>query len=191
MTLAGKRLFIATKLSRDFLNELTNAVKYLKKELDCEVNWVKPENCHITYAFLGDVLPDKGKVIIEKIKAVKVNKFSISAGNLNSFPLKGSPGIIWLGINRGADNIQEIAENLRADALSEGFAFKDKFYSHITLGRVRREKMCGKSFKNVFAQATKLIDRSLSFDVVNIELFESILNAQGSVYRSLYKRELI
>jgi RNA 2',3'-cyclic 3'-phosphodiesterase len=189
--LAGKRLFISTKLSCDFLDELTSAVKYLKRELACEVNWVNPENCHITYAFLGDVLPDKGKVIIEKIKAVKVKKFFISAGYIDSFPFKGRPRIIWLGINRGADNIQEVAENLRADARSEGFAFKDKFYSHITLGRVRREKMCGKSFKNVFAQATKLIDRSLSFEVVNIELFESILSAQGPVYRSLYKKELI
>ena len=154
------RVFIATKPSEAFLDELIRIRAHLKKEFSSGINWVKPENLHITHAFLGDVSPDKCKAIIERMKAVKFEKFFVSAGNLGCFPLKGKPSIIWLGIKEGADKLVEVAEKLRSDAISEGFLFKNDFSPHITLGRVRRDEIISKSVNEVFGQTVKLIDRN-------------------------------
>ena len=185
------RVFIATKLTHDFTNELTSAREYLKKELGNGIKWVNPENLHITYAFLGDVSPDKCEAVIRKMKANEFEKFSISAGNIGCFPVKGKPRIIWLGINKGAGKLEEVAQELRDGLVSEDFIFKNKFSSHITLGRARGEKINSASINKVFGQALKLIDGNLSFKVSNIELVESILSSKGPLYKSVFKVELI
>lgn len=185
------KAFIATMFSGCFLNELTRVSEYLKKEFGDKIKLVKPENLHITYAFLGDVSSDRREDIIKRMKAVKLEKFSVSAGNLGRFPDKGDSKVIWLGINEGIGRLEETAEKLRVNLAIDGFVFKNKFFPHITLGRVRREGMSGGNINDVFSQALKLIDGSLSFDALNIELFESVSGASGQVYKSLYKMKLL
>ena len=184
------RIFVGTRVPDGFLDELICALEYLKKEIGCDMNWVKPENFHITYAFLGDVSTDKCETIIRRMKAERYKKFSISIGDFGCFPLKGKPKVIWLGINKGAFKLEEVAEKLRADLASDGFVFKDKFFPHITLARVRREEISGNNIGKIFTQALKLIDKKLSFEVLTIELFESILVPEGPVYKSVHKMEL-
>ncbi|MCG2726706.1 MAG: RNA 2',3'-cyclic phosphodiesterase [Elusimicrobia bacterium] len=204
------RAFIATRLSLDFSNELIRVSEYLKKELCClpakygnqyqlsfaragKIKWVKPENLHITYAFLGDIQPDKRENIIARMKAVRVDKFIISAGNLGCFFAQGKPKTIWLGINEGADKLEEAAKKLKANLAIDGFVFENKFFPHITLGRIRgyNEEMSGENINGVFSQALKLIDGKLSFAALNVELFESISDSCGQIYKSLYKMELV
>ncbi len=206
------RIFVGTRVPDGFLDELICALEYLKKEIGCDMNWVKPENFHITYVFLGDVSTDKCEIIIRRMKAERYKKFSISTGNFGCFPLKGKPSVakqamedkpsvaaqamedkpkvIWLGINEGASKLEEVAEKLRANLAIDGFVFKNKFFPHITLARVRREEISGKNIEKIFTQALKLIDKKLSFEVLTIELFESILIPEGTVYKSVNKMQL-
>ncbi|MEA3306657.1 MAG: RNA 2',3'-cyclic phosphodiesterase [Elusimicrobiota bacterium] len=184
------RLFVATKPPENFLKELICAQEYLRKEFSAKVNLVKPENIHITYAFIGDVRSFKCVEIIEKMKTEKYESFPIFAGNFGKFPLKGEPKIIWLGIGKGADKLVGMAEKLRRALANEGFILKNKFSPHITLGRVRREGISVIKLNEVFNRVSMEIDRSLKFNIRNMELFQSVLTPQGPLYKSLYKIEL-
>ncbi|MBU2530170.1 MAG: RNA 2',3'-cyclic phosphodiesterase, partial [Elusimicrobia bacterium] len=124
----GARVFLATKPPPCFINEVSKMSEYLKKELGIGIKWIKPENLHITYVFLGDVPLAKSYAIIEAMQEIKTKSFSVSAGKLGCFSLTGKPRIIWLGVNEGFLKLEEIAEKLRFDLESKGFIFKNKFF---------------------------------------------------------------
>ena len=121
------RLFVAVRLGRAFESALMR-IQNGMRTAGIRGNYSKPENLHITLAFIGEY--GDPKKALEAVKSVKFEPFDIKLSHLGSFP-----GIFWAGIDE-CDRLDKCAEDVR-EALSErGIPYdRKKFSPHITLIR--------------------------------------------------------
>ena len=182
------RTFIALELSDEIKNELSRLEGELKK-VGGDIKWVKPKNIHLTLKFLGDV--DDGK--IEQIKKIldqisSQNKaFEISLFKLGAFPNVDNPRVIWVGLDKGCSDAEQIAQSVEDELSKIGFEKESRpFSAHFTLGRVKSGKNKA-ALKESFSSA---LPRPKSCAINNITLFQSTLTPKGPIYNSLHKANL-
>lgn len=124
-----QRLFIAINLKKEVREEL---LSFQEKYQDLPARWTKPDNLHITAAFIGDVEEKSIPEIHKIIKGIKVKPFEIILKEISY----GPPGIIpprmiWaVGESQHFINLSnELGEKLK---LSNKEAIP-----HITLARIK------------------------------------------------------
>lgn len=178
-----KRIFAAIKINPDeaFMKlyfRLKAACKYDK------INWVDPENIHITLKFFGETHEDLIPEIVNHLRDVARRHQSLIL-NLKGTGVFGSfykPRVIWLGIT---DNPQLI--KLGQDILDEmdhmGFK-KDRqnFVPHLTLGRIKYTDNKERFFDLVEKHKE---DEISSITAKEFHLFESTLSSSGPTYSIL------
>ena len=121
------RLFVAVRLGRAFESALMR-IQNGMRTAGIRGNYSKPENLHITLAFIGEY-GDPQKAL-DAVKSVKFEPFDIKLSRLGSFP-----GIFWAGID-GCDRLNKCADDVRAALSERGIQYdRKKFSPHITLIR--------------------------------------------------------
>lgn len=183
-----KRLFIAIDLSiNQEVNSIHSKIKFLLKHEN--INWVKPENMHITLKFLGST-PSEHIVEINKIVTDACQNLAPIQLEFEKIGLFGSsyaPRVIWLGF---AENeiLSQFAETLKKNLVRLGFEYdRQNFVPHLTLGRI--QKIETKSYFQSVLNNYKTLSLS-PVKVENIYLFESILRKNGPEYISLKSWDL-
>lgn len=183
------RTFIALELDQPFRETIRKIQNDLKKA-DADVRWTRPENCHLTLKFLGDVAVKQIDPLLQKIRniAASSDKFSMQLTELGTFPKAGYPRIIWVACLPSTSALQEIVARLEADLNELGFKKENKeFKPHITLGR-------GRSARNKSALVSRIkkttVDKNIHQTVGHITLFKSTLTPQGPIYEPLEKIDL-
>jgi 2'-5' RNA ligase len=124
------RLFIAVHFSDEVKKVLLQSIKQLKDQADGG-NFTRPENLHLTLAFLGET----GNIAGAKraIDRSVVPEFSMTVGGFGHF---GS--LYWVGI-RPNPVLTGLAKNLQSALRAEGFRIENReFRPHITLARELR-----------------------------------------------------
>ena len=177
------RIFIAINLPAEIKRELAN---FQSKWPELPTRWTKPENLHITLAFLG-YLSDE-----ELFEVCKITK-EVASGNppfsINLIkicygpPKKIPPRMVWAE----GKKLKELA-NLKNDlenSLIERVYFSSEnrtFSPHITLGRIRTWE-----FRQIEPEERPEINEevNLSFEVNSIEVMESQLKRGGAEYTIL------
>lgn len=167
------RLFLAVPLPAEIKNALAQEVEQIKKRLsDWKINWVAPENLHITLIFFGEVKEEQGHVLKDEItKTVRdSSSFEVSTGGLTA---EGRP--IWLEIKNGQKELADLFQKLAAGLNIKGSAEEARpFHPHLTLGRIKkRGKIPLPQPKQTF-----------SWRAERLELFESQLRPTGPTYTS-------
>ncbi len=181
-----KRLFIAFKIPLD--NNFIAACQSLQQsstKLD-KINWIQPENLHITLKFLGDTNDDLIPSIennIEKLTS-HITPFEITLNHIGAFGSRYHPRIIWIGSNDVIPEINVLHKSLEKSM--SAFGFKPTFGNfvfHATLARIHKidDK---KYFWNEIEKKTSLF--SFTFKVNELILFESILTR---TFTPLYKKQ--
>lgn len=183
------RTFIAIELNNAIKQELAGLQDKFKTA-GADVKWVKPENVHLTLKFLGNIDEEKaGKVksILDNI-ASKYKKFQISLFKIGCFPRLEHPRVVWVGIDQGCADIEEIAKNLEEELEGIGFAKEKRpFSAHLTLGRVRSPKGRAELVQKIKALE---VHSSASLDVAELVLFKSTLTPTASIYTPLHASKL-
>lgn len=178
------RTFIAIKLAPEIIANLSKLQGELRK-IPAQVKWVKPENIHLTLKFLGHVTSEE----LEKIKIITSETrkpfapFEISISGLGAFPSIKYPRVIWVGIDKGTEELEKIVSNLEERLARMGFTKEKRPFSpHLTLGRMKSSK--GRErLTEVF---TKLTASNLgNMRVTKISIIKSELRPQGPIYTSL------
>ncbi|MDD3281451.1 MAG: RNA 2',3'-cyclic phosphodiesterase [Bacteroidales bacterium] len=183
-----KHLFIAIQIPFD--NEFIAACQRLHQssnKLD-KINWIKPENMHITLKFLGETTPDLISSIENSIEKLTncIAPFKITLNRIGAFGSRYHPRIIWLGSDDIITEInmlhKELEKSMRAFGFKPSFG---NFVPHATLARIHNidDK---KFFWNEIEKKTSLF--SFTFQVNEIVLFESILT---NAFTPLYKKQKI
>lgn len=87
------RLFIAINLSAEIKRRIAADITSFKKNINCDLKWIKAVNMHITFKFLGDIKRKSIEVIIEKIKLVseRTQQQSARSGGIAAFPCLDYP----------------------------------------------------------------------------------------------------
>jgi RNA 2',3'-cyclic 3'-phosphodiesterase len=133
-----KRLFCAVKVP---LNEaIDEAISVFRQELiDARVNWVSPQNLHLTLKFFGDTPNQQVEPIAEALHhcAASLPPFSFSVQGCGTFGSVRQPNVIWLGI-RNAKPLVDLYHSVNQHLGPLGFAPDMKLFTpHLTIGRIK------------------------------------------------------
>lgn len=183
------RAFIAVEIDQPNKQKLSELISRLKSS-EADVKWVNESQMHFTLKFLGNIEHAKVDQISDTLKtaASSLKAFEIHLSDIGAFPNMHKPRVIWVGVDKGAENLKLLAAQIETELERLGFAKeKREFKAHLTLGRV-------KSLKNI-SQLTRLISE-IAFQsegeikIDKLILFQSTLTPKGALYTPLAQIKL-
>jgi len=184
-----KRLFIGIPIVSEIVVQSVKSWKTDQLLKNDQLNWVNPENWHITLFFLGNQ-PKSAITLLQQIieeSFYSVPFFNTLVTGAGVFLRKRDPKVLWLGL----DNIALLltAYTRMGDLLQQNrFAFDYKpLKPHLTVARIKNLQH-NASFESFLSQ-----NQRYSFGPVGINsvvLYESTLNFNGSVYNPLFVKLL-
>lgn len=128
-----ERLFVAVDLSqttRQFLIDLDPQIR--------GVRWIAAEQMHLTLGFFGDVQEDVDAKFREELSAIHFGAFFLRIAGIGTFPPKGPPKIIWIGVGRGHPHLFQLHKRVSDAALAVGLEPDLRpWHPHSTLARCR------------------------------------------------------
>ena len=145
---------------------------------------VKPENLHVTLAFLGWTPDEKlGDVVAAANEAARGQApFTLVFDRAGRFPERGRPRVVWLGIGEGLAGVAGAGARVASALRLRSLRFDDKPLSpHLTLARVREDASLAEA-RTVAAAVEALSVAPLSTDVNEIRVMESVLSPKGPRY---------
>jgi 2'-5' RNA ligase len=153
---------------------------------------VKPENLHLTLAFLGwtpdERLDDVAAAAREA--ASPLPPFTIGLAGAGRFPERGRPRVVWLGIIEGAPNVLALGAGVYTALRRRELRFEDRpLAPHLTLARVA-EDASGAEARTVGAALESLETPRLEFEVRDIAVVQSSLSPKGPRYTVLVSAPL-
>ena len=194
--MASYRVFFALPVSVQAEQQLQELASELRFDLDngltpeAVLRWVRPENYHITLAFLGNIQPRDVErlhrvalsVVEEFAEAVTGSRAGLlQITTVEWFPSPLKPRLLVASV---ADNsaLQQLQRSLSRALRSEGFRLeKQAFRPHITLAR-------GKAL--VAPQNMSGIKMNIETEMDELVLFNSTLSPAGSRYSPLFVETL-
>src|SRR3954470_3489469 len=177
--MSAKRLFVSIELPESITKSLA--------ELDPDVRgvrWLEPRQMHLTLAFLGNVGTEIQEALSEKLRAISWKSFFLPLIGLGTFPSKGWPKIIWIGVGTGHPHLFQLHKRVQEALLSAGLEPDLRsFHPHVTLARCR----------DVSPQTIRPFLKShAEFDAGMIHVESFCLNSSAlTPAGSIYTRELI
>ena len=186
------RLFVAIDL-----NDVARRAIAVEQERLAEVlgsssslKWVRPDQMHLTLAFLGEIEGARTAAIIGAMgKDIdEVRPFTIAIAGLGVFPPHGAPRVVWIGLSVGAREAIELQRRI-ADRLSRvGVALDQRaFHPHLTLARWRQARP-------VDRRRVAAAERGLEVARVEVErvtLYQSRLSSAGPTHTAVARAALV
>lgn len=133
------RTFIAIMLDGSLHNTLTEVVEKFASS-KASVKWVAPENTHVTLKFLGNVDEERLPEICAACEraAEGFGHIELEMKAVGCFPDMNRPKVVWLGIEKGTEQVERLQEKVEAELERIGFAREERgFTAHLTIGRVK------------------------------------------------------
>ena len=128
-----KRLFVSIELPETIRERLTELDPHMRG-----VRWLEPRQMHLTLAFLGNVSTEIQERLSEKLRAISWKPFFLQLVGLGTFPTKGWPKIIWIGVGTGHPHLFQLHKRVQEALLAVGLEPDLRsFHPHVTLGRCR------------------------------------------------------
>ncbi len=121
------RLFIAIPFSEEFKSELIRVQNEMKVN-GVRGNFSRPENLHVTVAFLGEV-KDPAPAM-KALASVPVPELRLTSGPLGNFG-----ELLWIGLRKNSALEEYVAEVRHALDIAGMEYDRKKFRPHITLVR--------------------------------------------------------
>lgn len=165
------RLFVAVSFSQEAKDALLRCQQQLR-ELGMTGNFTRPENLHLTLAFIGET--DRLAAARKALEKVKLPAFSMALGEIGRFS-----DLWWAGIRENSA-LQELALQVQEQLRAGGFSIERRpFKPHVTLVRQ--------------ATAVRPVRLELPAAVTAVESF-SLMQSQRLqgrlVYSEAYRRTL-
>ena len=163
------RLFIAIRLDDTVRNAL-RAVQNEMRRRGVEGNYTRPENLHLTLAFIGDYGdPD---AVIEAMETVDFEPFTLRLAEPGSF------GDLWWAGLEASGELDALVRRLRRALAEKGIPFDRKsFRAHVTL--IRKP-----SYRNDPRPGTIVVPQA-EMPVKRVSLMLSTRGKNGMIYTEL------
>ena len=140
---------------------------------------METDNFHLSLRFIGEVTQEDFQDISDALSKIKVNPFTLTLSGLGTFPNEKSPRVIWTGVDKNEELIR-LQKKVETQLNKLGLkGDKRRYTPHITLGRVKSEKL-GRI--GDFLVQNNLY-KSKPIDVEGFQLFSSVLMPKGPIYR--------
>ena len=180
----GTRSFMALTLPASALAGAVEVLTTLRDRLgDRDIRWVEAANLHVTLRFFGDLDdPDlaRARQLVRELDRGFAPLPTVWE-RLGAFPSPQRVQVVWLGLHDADERIAGLAADVDRRTQQAGLGGADKpFKSHVTLGRVRRERRA--SFDRM---SERLTIPATGFSIATIVLMKSMLTPHGPVYTPL------
>ncbi|HEY2140193.1 MAG TPA: RNA 2',3'-cyclic phosphodiesterase [Chthoniobacterales bacterium] len=131
--MSAKRLFVSIELPEPTRQDLAQMDPHLRG-----VHWSDPRQMHLTLSFLGNVSAETQEVLMEKLGEISWKPFFLPLVGLGTFPKKGWPKIIWIGVGTGHPHLFQLHKRVQEAVLAAGLEPDLRgFHPHVTLARCR------------------------------------------------------
>ena len=131
--MSAKRLFVSIELPESVKQTLTALDPHLRG-----VRWLEPRQMHLTLAFLGNVAAGTQELFSEKLRPISWKPFFLPLIGLGTFPTKGWPKIVWIGVGTGHPHLFQLHKRVQEALLATGLEPDLRaFHPHVTLARCR------------------------------------------------------
>lgn len=169
------RLFYAIEVTEEIRNEVAR----FGETLDRSWKASKPEQLHITLAFMAEVPSDKlPEVITAGEEATRTTAaFAVTISDTAVFPENGTPRVLYAQVD-GGQSFFDLASGLR-QRLGD-LADNKKVKPHLTLARARGNRPARKVLRKFKG----------CWPVNEIVLFKSTLNSEGAKHEVVQKFNL-
>ena len=138
---------------------------------------VPADNWHLTLRFIGgmdDVSIDR--LLADLDQAELGGRFGVTLAGVGAFPNPLKATVLWLGLERGADRVVELAGDVDDAVDRIGFGREERpFVPHLTLSRIRPPVRVDRWIEEVEVPPIR-------FEVREVTVFASITAADGPVY---------
>jgi 2'-5' RNA ligase len=136
------RCFIAIDIDEIIRSALNDLQWKLRDGIDAkkgDINWVNPNNIHLTLKFLGEIKDEKVAEVCNIVKAVagRHKSFELDIESVGHFGGR-SPKVLWVGTGKGGENLLKLQEDIEKSLASAGWPEEARdFAGHLTLCRIR------------------------------------------------------
>ena len=184
------RVFIAIELPSVVRKSLSDHIHGLRKALpDVHASWSREENLHLTLKFLGDIPPTRVEALSRAAEQSTRNlhPFELRVAGCGSFPPRGTPRVLWIGIDDQQSLLDRLYGALENNCAEEGFGRERRpFNPHLTIARIRRP-LGARSLAELHNQTG--FER-MAFAVEELRVIRSELSSEGSRYTVLSSHRL-
>ncbi len=179
------RLFVSV----DLPERLADSVAGVQAEFaDADgLDFVDPEQAHLTLKFLGDIPESREGELIDALEsavaASGVEPFDAELRGLGVFPSLDYISVLWLGVEEGSDELARLHEAIEETFVEEhGFDPEDhEFTPHVTLARMKHA-----GGKELVQDLVRERDPEVgTVRVSEVRLTESTLTPEGPEYETV------
>jgi RNA 2',3'-cyclic 3'-phosphodiesterase len=170
----AKRLFVSLELPASIAEALVRLNPGLPG-----VRWTAAEQFHLTLAFLGKVPAEAEERLRSRLLGIQFTSFFLPLRGIGTFPGKGRPKIVWLGVGSGHPHLFQLHKRVTDAALAAGIEPDLRpWHPHFTLARCQ-----GVAMQSIrpFLRADGEFDAGL-VRIDSFQLKSSRLTPAGSVY---------
>lgn len=176
--ISSKREFVGIGIPESVRNYLAGLCDRSLASID----WIPKENFHLTMRFLGDISEEPEEKLCRLLRAVTVSPFTLEIGSFGTFPSKGQPKVIWVGLGTGHPLLFQLRQKIDDTILRAGIDCEMRdFVPHITLGRCPSGN--ASEVKTLVTRTN--LEHGPIFSVQHFSLFESRRHLRGSRYLEL------
>lgn len=183
------RAFIAIDIS-DSIREKIIRLQRRLSEAGIRISWVKPDNIHLTLAFLGNIPAQNSVVVSDLMDVVSVlhRVFTCEIKGLGYFGREKAPRIVWAGFTGDLTALASVQADLFKRLVSEGISLDSKpFVPHLTIARIKPQHRVS----NLVSLMKPYKEDSFGrFDVHNLVLYRSELSPEGPFYSEMHRSSL-
>ena len=146
------------------------------------LSWTRPEDFHLTLAFLGDVDDREIEAARSRFEQASVPRESAKLCGLGAFPNLASARVLWVGVHGADESLSRLHATLRSPRQGGGI---DSFVPHVTIARATGSLPV--DLRPLADDATRT-DCGV-FALAPIVLYESNRSSSGSRYREILRRD--
>ncbi len=176
------RTFIAVEVNAGIRNNAA-ALQQTLERCGTPVRWTRPENLHVTLLFLGEVDDRQLPTLCQMVQEVAATEppFTLGVAGVGAFPHLRRPKILWVGLNRGAEELQRLVRRLEPPLVAAGLYRREErpYTPHLTLGRVRPDADPSPLARELHKRAAWEGGQTIVHEVL---IFASLLQRQGPEY---------
>jgi 2'-5' RNA ligase len=133
------RLFVAVSPGTEVLERIERAMEELRGASP-QSKWVRPSDCHITLAFLGQVDDAKVPAVVAAVEEAAAGHapLSLRFGGGGGFGRPRRPRVLWASVEGDTEALAAVQKAVTGALEPLGFPPEDRpFKAHVTLARAR------------------------------------------------------